>query len=94
MYIPWNIIQQQKIMELMQSAAKRMDLEINILREVSQKQKDKYHISHIWNLTYDTTKLVYETDSQAQKTHRATKWEEGRRINQEFGIKIYKLLYG
>ena len=66
MYIPWNIIQQKKRIALMQSAAKWMDLEINTLREVSQKQKDKYHVSHIWNLTYDTTKLVYETDSQVQ----------------------------
>ena len=53
----------------MQFAAKWMDLEINILSEVSQKQKDKYHIPHIWNLTYDTTKLSYETDSQTQKAN-------------------------
>ena len=53
----------------MQIAAKWMDLEINMLSDVSQKQKDKYHISHTWTLTYDTTKLIYETDSQTQKTH-------------------------
>ena len=32
-------------------ATTRMDLEIIILREVSETEKDKYHmISHIWNL--------------------------------------------
>ena len=34
-------------------AATWMELEILILSEVSQKEKDKYHmISHIWNVIY------------------------------------------
>ena len=49
-------------------AATWMDLEIIILIEVSQKEKDKYHINitYVWNLKYDTTELIYdiETDSQ------------------------------
>ena len=52
-------------------AATWMDLEIIILSEVSQKEKDIYHmISHIQNLKYDTNELIYETetDSQTQKT--------------------------
>ena len=49
--------------------ATRMDLDIIILSEVSQ--KDKYHdITHMWNLNYDTDELIYETktDSQTQRT--------------------------
>ena len=48
-----------------------MDLEI-ILSEVSQTEKDKYHmVSHMWNLKNDTNELIYktETDSQTSKTN-------------------------
>ena len=46
-------------------AATRMDLEIIILGEVSQTEKDKYHdITYMWNLKYDTNELIYKTDSQ------------------------------
>ena len=48
-----------------------MDLEIIILSEVSQTEKDKYHdITYIWNLKNDfffnTNEFIYkiETDSQ------------------------------
>ena len=38
----------------MPSEATWMDLEITILSEISQIEKDKYHmISLIWNLKYD-----------------------------------------
>ena len=41
--------------EIMPFAATWMQLDILILSEVSQKEKDKYHmISHIWNLIYST----------------------------------------
>ena len=41
-----------------------MQLEIIMLSEVSQKEKDKYHdITHMWNLKYGTNEPVYETDS-------------------------------
>ena len=49
-----------------------MDLEIIILSEVNQTEKDKYHdVTYIWNLKYDTNELIYETetDSQTQKTN-------------------------
>ena len=51
-----------------------MDLEIIILSEVSQKEKDKYHmISLMWNLIFknETNELIYkkETDSQILKTN-------------------------
>ena len=35
-------------------AATWMEPESLILREVSQKERDKYHITFIWNLIYDT----------------------------------------
>ena len=44
-----------------------MDLEIIILSEVSQTEKDKYHdITYMWNRKNNTNKLIYkiETDSQ------------------------------
>ena len=45
--------------------ATRMDLDIIILSEVSQ--KDKYHdITHMWNLNYDTDELIYETKTDSQ----------------------------
>ena len=50
--------------EIMQFSAMWMDLEIVILSEVSQKEKDKLHmISHMWNLKYDTDELIYKMDS-------------------------------
>ena len=48
--------------EIMPLAATWMDLEIIILSEVSQKEKDKYHITYMWNLKYDTNEHIYETD--------------------------------
>ena len=45
-------------------ATTRMDLEIIILSEVSQKEKDKYDIIYMWNLKYDTNDLIYETDTK------------------------------
>ena len=41
-----------------------MQLEIIMLSEVSQKEKDKYHdITYMWNLKYGTNEPVYKTDS-------------------------------
>ena len=59
--------------EIMPFAATWMQLEIIILSEVSQKEKDKYHIiSYVEskNLKYNTNVLKYkiETDSQTQRT--------------------------
>ena len=50
-----------------------MDLEIIILSEISQKERDKYHmISPIYGIfKNDTNELIYKTeiDSQTQKTN-------------------------
>ena len=52
-------------------AATWMQLEVLILSEVSQKEKDKHHdITQMWNLNYETNQQVYktETDSQTWRT--------------------------
>ena len=53
--------------EIMPFAATWMDLEMIIPSEVSQKEKDKYYV--MWNLKYETDKLLYktETDSDIEK---------------------------
>ena len=68
-------------------AATWVDLEITILSEVSQKEKDKYHTIP---LIYDTNEPIYgtETDSQTQKRNL---WLPSRREREEgmeweFGI--------
>ena len=47
-------------------AATWMQLEIIILSEGSQKENDKYHITYIWNLKYETNEPVYETETDSQ----------------------------
>ena len=52
--------------EVMPFAATWMDLEMTILSEVSQKEKDKYiMISHM-NLKYYANELIYETEIDSQ----------------------------
>ena len=49
-------------------AATWMDLEIILLSEVSQKEKGKYQdITYMWNLKYNTNKLIYKTETDWQK---------------------------
>ena len=77
-----------------------MDLEIVILTEISQTQKDKYHmISLICGIYFNgTNKFIYKTEieSQMQKTNL---WLSGGKawvwggINWEFEIDTYTLLY-
>ena len=59
--------------EIMPFAATWMDLEIIILSEVSQTEKDKYHMILLicGILKNDTNELIYktETDSQTQRTN-------------------------
>ena len=54
--------------EIMPLAVTWMDLEIIILSEVSQKEKDKlpYDITYMWNLKYDTNELIYETETDSE----------------------------
>ena len=53
----YSAIKKNKIMSF---AATWTELETLILSEVSQKEKDKYHmISHIWNLKYGTNESFH-----------------------------------
>ena len=51
----------------MQSAATWMDIEIIILNEVTQTEKDKYDVTYTWNLKRkkkDTNYLLYKTETE------------------------------
>ena len=67
-------------------AATWMDLEITKMSEVRERQIP-YNIIYMWNLKYDTSELIYktETDSQTQRTDlwlpRATGVGEARAEN-------------
>ena len=53
--------------EIMPFAATWMDLEIIILSEVSQAEKQISHdITYMWNLKYNTNELIYETETDSQ----------------------------
>ena len=47
-------------------AATWMDLEIIMLREVSQRRQFLDVITYMWNLNYDTNELIYETQGASQ----------------------------
>ena len=49
-------------------AATWMQLEIIILSEVTQTEKDKYHviITYMWNLKYGTNEPIYKTETDSQ----------------------------
>ena len=59
----WNIIRPYKEI-IMPLAATQMDLEITILSEVTQTEKNKYHITYMWNLIKN--KLIYTTETNSQ----------------------------
>ena len=63
----YSAIKKNKIMPF---AATWMDLEIIILSKVSQKEKDKYHITYMWNLKYDTNQHIYETKTDSDIENR------------------------
>ena len=56
--------------EIMPFAATWMQLEILILSEVSQTEKNKYHmislISKVWNLKYGTNEPIYKGKTNSQ----------------------------
>ena len=52
--------------EIIPFAAPWMKLESIMLSEVSQKEKDKYHITYTWNLKYGTNKPSYKTETDPQ----------------------------
>ena len=56
--------------EIMPFAATWMNLEIIILSEIKSERERQipYNITYMWNLKYDTNELIYETDSQTERT--------------------------
>jgi len=54
--------------EIMPYAAIWMQLGFLILSEVSQKEKDKYHmnITYMWNLKYGTNEPIYRIERDSQ----------------------------
>ena len=43
-----------------------MNQQIIILSEISQTVKDKYYITYLWNLKYDTGEPIYKTETGTQ----------------------------
>ena len=78
-------------------AAAWMDLEIIILSEVSQTEKDKYHMISL--VCVESKKMIQinlytkHIDPKTQKTNLWLPEGKGGGMNQEFGINLYKLLY-
>ena len=56
-------------------AATWMDLEIILISEVSQKEKDKYHVI---SLKYGKNEPIYKTETDSQKTDLWLPREKGR----------------
>ena len=87
----------KKKSEILPLAATWMDLEGIILSEVSQTEKDKYHmISLICGIKKNgTNALIYKTEigSPIQKTNLQLPGEGRGGINWRIGINIYTLLY-
>ena len=87
-----SVIKNNKIMPFTETW-----IEIIILCEVSQTEKNKYHmISHMWNLKHDTNELIYKTETGSQ-TQRTGLWLPGERgwggLNWEFGVSRCQLIY-
>ena len=74
-----------------------MQLQIIILSEVSQTEKDKYHIIRpvCRILKNDTNNFIYKTEINKDTTHLWLPTGKGQRrgINYKFEINIYTLLY-
>ena len=63
-YIHNGILLGHKKNDIMPFAATWMELETLILSEISQKEKDKYHmISHIWNLKCGTNEPFHRKEN-------------------------------
>ena len=78
-------------------AATWMELLTLILSEVSQKEKDKYHIiPHIWNLIYVTNEPFYRKERNSWTWRTDCGCQDGRggsAMDWEFGVSRCKLLH-
>ena len=52
--------------EIMTFVATWIDIEIIIISEVSQTEKDKYMVSLMWNVKNNTNELIYKTATDSQ----------------------------
>ena len=52
----------------MSFAATWMELEIIILSKSERERQILYDITYMWNLKYDTNELIYETETDSQRT--------------------------
>ena len=73
-----------------------MQLEIPILSDITQKEKDKYHmVSHIWNLIYGTNNPFHrkETHGLGEQTCGCQGSGGGSGMDWESGVNRCKLLH-
>ena len=77
--------------EILPFVATRMPLEVIVLSEVSQKEKNKYHmVSLMWILKYGTNESIYRTDWR-QKEKRVAEDEMLRGIPDTMDMNLSKL---
>ena len=76
-----GILLSHKKNKIMPFTATWMDLEIIILSEVSQTERQIYDITYMWNLKYHTNEFIYKTEIglQTSKTNLWLPKEGGKR---------------
>ena len=74
--------------EIMPSAATWMDLEIIILSQTSQKEKETPHDStYTWNLKYNKNEYMYEAEADSQ-TQRTNMWVPRQGVGEREGLGV------
>ena len=89
-----GILLRHKRNEIMPFAATWMELEIIILSEISQTEKDKYHmISHICEILKkkkDTNELIYRTETDHRQRKQTYGYQRGNvgggRVEDKLGV--------
>ena len=61
------VVERNKIMSF---ASTWMQVEIIILNEISQKEKDKHSLTYTWNPKHNTNRHIYETETDARTDNR------------------------
>ena len=96
-YIYNGILLSHKKKKIMPFAATRMQLEIIILSEVSQKEKDKYHMISLICGIYNMAQMNLSTKQKLTYRHREQtcgyQGGGGRGKDWEFGVSRCKLLH-
>ena len=54
------------------------------IKQVSQKEEDKYHITYMWNLKYGTGEPTYKTGTDSQTSRSDCVVAKGRREGEEW----------